>query len=116
MIGLNANQTDAQRITSEILRVLRENAGEQLSPYLVARKIGQALASTRQNMAELATNGIIRRAGSRSATAYYMPTVAQLAAEARGLESRWRPLRPRLEHRARIAEVRALRDAIPSLV
>jgi DNA-binding IclR family transcriptional regulator len=116
MIGLNTEQSDSQRIIAEILSVLRENSGEQMSPYIMARKIGQALASTRQTMAELASTGIIRRAGTRSATAYYMPTVAQLAAEARSMESNWRPLRPRLEHRAKIEEVRALRDAIPSVV
>lgn len=110
------SKTDAQRITAEILQVLRDNAGEQMSPYIMARKIGQALASTRQTMAELAQTGVIRRAGTRSATAYYMPTVTQLAAEARSMESNWKPLRPRLEHRAKIAEVRALRDAIPSVV
>lgn len=115
MIGLNIEQPDSQRIVSEILRVLRGNNGEQMSPYIMARKIGQALASTRQTMADMAANGAIRRAGTRSATAYYVPTESQLAAEERSLESKWKPLKPRLEHRAKIAEIRALRDAVPSV-
>lgn len=116
MITLNTDVTDSQRINGEILRVLRDAGGEQMSPYIMARKIGQALASTRQTMADLAATGAIRRAGTRSATAYYVPTESQLAREAKSMESHWRPLRPRLEHRAKIAEVRALRDAIRSVV
>jgi len=112
----DAPQTENQRIIDQIITTLRNATGEQLSPYAMSRKIGQALASTRQTMADLATSGIIRRAGGvKSGTAYYMPTVAQLAAEARGLESRWRPLKPRTEHAERIARVRAERDAIPSI-
>lgn len=112
-----APQAENQRIIDQILVTLRNATGEQLSPYAMSRKIGQALASTRQTMADLATSGVIRRAGggTKSGTAYYMPTVAQLAAEARGLESRWRPLKTRTEHAERIARVRAERDAIPSL-
>lgn len=110
------HKIEQQSIVDQIVTTLRNSAGEQMSPYAISRKIGQALASTRQSMAELAATGVIRRAGTRSATAYYIPTVAQLAAEVRGMQSNWKPLRPRLEHRAKIAEVRALRDAIRSVV
>lgn len=106
---------DIQAIKTELMDYLRDHAGEQMTAYTIAKRLGQPGPSTRHFLIELAENGLIRRSGSRTSVAFYIPTQAQVDAESRVQEDRFRPLRARPQMAERIAQLRAVRESLPSL-
>lgn len=106
---------DIQEIKTELMDYLCSRAGEQMTGYTIAKRLGRPGPSTRHFLIELAENGLIRRSGSRTSVAFYVPTQAQIDAESRIQEDRFRPLRPRPQMAERIAQLRAARESLPSL-
>lgn len=106
---------DIEAIKTELIGFLREHAGDQMSSYTIAKKLGRQGASTRQFLVELAEHGLVRRSGQRSSVAFYLPTAAQVEAENRIIEDKFRPLKPRPLMAERIAQLRAVRESMPSL-
>lgn len=102
-------------IKDQLVAFLQENAGEVMTTYMIAKMNGIPKASARQSLVELAEVNRIRRTGVRSALSFYVPSPAQMEAEAQVVRDRFKPLRPRPLMAERIAEIRAARAAIPSL-
>jgi len=101
---------------SEIMEYLNEHQGDYLSPTVISKRTGYSLGETRKELAELANSGKIRKAGTHSALTYYVPSEAQLAAEARSLEKvHHKPLAPRPQMAERLEQIRAERVAYPSI-
>jgi DNA-binding IclR family transcriptional regulator len=101
---------------SEIMEYLNNHPGEFLSPYAISKKTNYGIGETRRQLAELASAGKIRRAGTQSALTYYIPSEVQLANEARALEKiHHKPLAPRPLMAERLEQIRAERVAYPSI-
>jgi DNA-binding IclR family transcriptional regulator len=83
---------DIEAIKTELIGFLREHAGDQMSSHTIAKKLGRQGPSTRQFLVELAEHGLVRRSGQRSSVAFYLPTAAQIEAENRIIEDKFRPL------------------------
>lgn len=106
---------DIEAIKNSLMAFLNENAGEYMTSPVIAKRTGQPAASTKHFLTELAENGLIRRSGTRNSTTYFVPTKKQVEAESRVHVDRFRPLRARPQMAERIAQLRAEREAIPSL-
>jgi hypothetical protein len=108
------NDETHYNLTGLILEYL-QGQEEMKSLYLIAKAIKRSEAATKEELTRLVVLNRIRKGGTKSSPAYYIPSETQLAREKEGLKSNFKPLRPRTEHAAILERIRAEREAVPTL-
>lgn len=102
-------------IRDDVVAFLQQNKGESYTIQLIASKIKAGMASVRYVLGQLEEQKVVRRHHGERDARFYMPTPEQEAARNIELKSHWKPLKPRTLHAQRIADIRAERNAIPSI-
>lgn len=105
-------------IRAAIITFLQGQDGASFSLNSISTKAKIGLAAARKMMVTLEDQSVVRRVKGEAHAKFYIPTAAQLAAmeKAQAPARAWPALKPRPELAARIAAIRAAREAIPSRI
>lgn len=102
-------------IRDDVVAFLQQNIGNSYSIPVIAKNVKAGVASVRYVLGKLDEQRVVRRSSGEREARFYIPTNTQLQVVGSDLKSHWKPLKPRTLHAQRIADIRAERNAIPSI-